>query len=217
MGNLETIGIPLAFLATVSLMAWYIIGGSGKWWIKAPVTIVSIYLSLGIWYSMNGLLGWPTEQNVPDKFQAFWIVVETPEDDVPKSGAIYVWAKSLTPEDESNFGDVPKWVDKFLIPFHNKYSKNEPRLYKLSYSEELHQQANEIIEGHLKQGRPYFGTLEGDGDGEGDGEGTGEGGGQQGRGGADGDSLGDGSGSYSRDTRPPPKFYELPPPKFPDK
>lgn len=224
-GNIETIGIPLAFLGIITLILWYIISGSGKWWLKVLVIAATSYVSLGLWYSMNGLLGWPTSATVPDKFQAHWIVVETPGLGDKDSGAIFLWATNLQPDKSSNFDeDVPEWLDGILFPFHSKHAKNEPRLYKLPYSKKLHEQSNKIIENYLKKGRPFMGTMKGKGGkGQGFGEGqngrqgTGQSGSEANRGRRGHIGQGNGSGSYSRDDQDAPMFYELPPPKFPKK
>ena len=216
-GNYETLGIPLAFLCMISIIMWYIIGGRGKWWVKVPIIAVVAYLSLGLWYSMNGLLGWPTNASPPEKFQAHWIVVQPPKSDDPNSGAIFLWATDLQPDKSSAFGsDVPNWVNNVLFPFHSKKKKNDPRLYSLPYSKELHKQANGIIEGYLKKGKPFMGTMkQGEGKGKGKGQGEGQGEGPDGEGRNQG--QGQGYGSFSRDDQPAPMFYQLPPPKFPEK
>lgn len=217
-GNVATLGIPLAFLGMITLIIWYIIGGQGKWWAKVLIIALTGYLSLGLWYSMDGLLGWPTSATPPNKFQAHWIVAQPPKNSDPDSGKIFLWATDLQPEKSSKFGnDVPPWVEHTLFPFHTKKQENEPRLYSIPYSKDLHQQANKIIENYLKKGKPFMGTMKGPesqdkGNGKGKGKGKGKGGGPKGNG-----ENGRGQGSFSRDNAPPPMFYELPPPKFPEK
>lgn len=223
-GNIETLGIPLAFLGMITLIMWYIIGGRGKWWLKVPIIAVTGYLSLGLWYSMNGLLGWPTNTSPPEKFQAHWIVVQPPKHDDPDSGEIFLWATDLQPDKSSKFdSNVPSWLEEVLVPFHSKHKENEPRLYSVPYNKELHKQSNQIIEEYLKKGRPFMGTMKepaegGKGQGEkGEGESRGQGNGRPGPQGEQSQGEGRGQGSFSRDDAPPPMFYKLPPPKFPDK
>lgn len=214
-GNIATLGIPLAFLVGLTVLLWYIIGGRGKWWAKVPVIALVAYLSMGLWLSMTGLLGWPTEEVMPNKFRIHWIVVQPPSGEKTGDGAVYVWAEDIQPQIEKD----GNWYDQIMFPFHSKYEENDPRLYKLEYTKPLHKQSNQIVNNFLKKGKPYFGSMkkgkgkgEGEGNGKGKGEGEGNGKGRNGISGQKGNSadmFGRGGGEH--------QFYQLPPPKFPKK
>ena len=61
-GNPETIGISIAFIILIVVMLWFVIGGKGKWWMKVPVIGFGLYISITMWFAMNGLLGWANTQ-----------------------------------------------------------------------------------------------------------------------------------------------------------
>jgi len=193
----ETLGISLAFIVMVTTMLWFIILGKGHWLVKLPLILGSIYISVSIWYSMNGLLGWPTPETLPETFQVYWVEINEPE-------AIYVWVKDTTKDEDD---------EVVLIPLHSYENSNAPRAYKLPYTKQGHEQA-QGMKAQLMAGKPVFGTTKkpgGEGkEGEGEGEGEGKGQGREGEGGE-----GEGDGSLSQDQEP--MFYELPPAKFLDK
>ena len=111
----------------------------------------------------------------------------------------------------------PTWVDQYVkpyvLPLHGYSDDNGPRVYKLPYSRELHEQSMGI-RGFLMEGGVYRGSMRGDGlPGEG-GQGNGQGNGQ-GRDGRGEGRPGGRGGSLSQEQVP--HFYQLPPPKFPPK
>lgn len=201
----ETFGIPLAFIIFITLILWFIIGTKGQWWLKIFAITISLYASLGIWQSTVTILGWPTVEEMPEKFQIHWLVVKEPSQhtclgtncEVCKAkGAIYAFAEDLCPKEEKSLTDLV--MLKFSPPH------DSPRLYKLPYSKSLHQKADQINK-FIRKGGKYFGSL-GKGEGK-DGKGVGgKKGGKNGKGGA-----------FSFSMEQEPMFYDLPPPKFPEK
>ena len=214
-GNAETIGISIAFIILIVVMLWFVIGGKGKWWMKVPVIGFGLYISITMWFAMIGLLGWPTPSELPEKFRLHWVVIEEPDKNDPNSGGIYVWAEDITGKGSQKKED-PTWVDQYVkpyvLPLHGYSDDNGPRVYKLPYSRELHEQSMGI-RGFLMKGGVYRGSMRGDGlPGEGNGNGEGNGQGRDGQG--EGRPGGRG-GSLSQEQVP--HFYQLPPPKFPPK
>ena len=211
--NLEAIGIPLAFAILVAVILWFIIAGKGHWLLKMLFVSVALYFSIAMWHSLGDLVGWPSNNPLPDKFLVHWLVVKEGIPGGKDPGAIFLWATELDKNDR------PK-VDKqnpYLISFIAKKTAVEPRSYRMPYTREMHQQANGVLK-LLKAGKQVVG--EGEGEGSGMGEGDGKGG--KGKGGKSGKGKGkkgmfDGlfGGSFSHS--PFPIFHELPPPKLPAK
>ena len=94
-GNAETIGISIAFIILIVVMLWFVIGGKGKWWMKVPVIGFGLYISITMWFAMNGLLGWPTPSELPDKFRLHWVVIEEPDKMILIQGAFTFGLKTL--------------------------------------------------------------------------------------------------------------------------
>jgi|GEM_PF-1178190 hypothetical protein len=216
-GNENTIGISIAFIIMIVIMLWFIIGGKGQWWMKVPLIGFGVYISVVIWFAMNGLLGWATPSQLPDKFRVHWIVVEEPDDE-ENNGGIYVWADDISKKKEEEIKEL-SWADKYMkpyvLPLHNM-TDNGPRVYKIPYNRELHKQSRDIQK-FLMEGGVYRGTMKGEGlPGKGGQKGQGQGQGEGGEG-RDGKGKGKGKGPGDMSQEQVPHFYQLPPPKFPPK
>jgi hypothetical protein len=194
---IDTIGVPIAFVIFSAMALWIIIGCRGYWWLKALFIVASLYFSACLWTSLETLQGWPTEQSPPEEFEIKWILAEEPNKQTGAKGAIYLWAVNLHPEKSEN--------DDYIVVLHNKTMINEPRLYKLPYSRNLHKQAMEfqkqIAKGERVMVRMGKEGMQGEGNGKGGKDGKGDGKG-------DGRSL-----SQEQEII----FHRLPPPIFPEK
>jgi hypothetical protein len=117
--SLTTLFIPLAFIVLVSVILWMIIGGRGHWAAKAAVIVVALHVSIGLWWALGDVEGWPVVGTPPEKFALHAMLVKEPAGDNGAGGAIYLW---LTETNEK---------------------AKEPRCYKLPYSKELHKELAE--------------------------------------------------------------------------
>ena len=205
---IDTFGIPLAFIIITTLILWMIIGSKGWWWLKAIVVTGAVLFSISLWHSLAALQGWPTQEELPPKFEIKWVVVEEPNKKTGFKGAIYVWVRDIAPKDSRSEG---------LPLLHTKKQSDEPRLHTVPYSREMHEQA-EGIKKQIASGKPYYGEMkkgEGEGKGKGDGKGKGKGKGGKGpKGEGEGKGQG-GDGDLSNEQDP--IFHELPPAVLPEK
>ena len=183
--------IPIVVLYCVltSLCLWFIIGGKGHWLIKTLTVPMFIGFSICVGITMNTMLGWPTEEELPQEYEVFWIKVDTPNIKTGYKGLITIWCKDLEGNSRKSYSVyTPK--------------DDDTRIHKLPYSKQLHKRANEAIK-MLKKGIRVKGSG-GGGKGKGA-KGKGKGKGKSGKGGDDNDdSVG-------------PKFYVLPPRGLPNK
>ena len=190
--------ISVAFFIVILLILWFVIGSKGPWVVKAVVILFSLHLCLSIQYSLSGIAGWPSSDPLPQKFIAHWIIIHEPPKKTPEKGAIYVWATTLSEEQET---DSSRWWVTFLLPFESP-DLTEPRSYRLPYSKELHESANGAL-GRIMNGERVGGTNNGPmGDGKGNGGKEGE-----------GEGKGGGTFSHSDDI----SYHDLPAPHLPDK
>jgi len=202
---IDTFGIPLAFVIIATLTLWIVIGSKGWWWLKFGVVGAVVLFSVTLWHSLAALQGWPTSEEVPQKFEIKWIVVEEPNKKIGFEGSIYVWIKDLAPKDARNEKGIPI--------LHSKKKSDEPRLHIMPYSRGMHEQA-EAIKKQIASGKPFYGEMKkgkmkGEGEGEGEGKGKGKGKGK-------GDGKGKGTtGDLSN--KQDPIFHELPPAVLPEK
>lgn len=88
-----------------------------------------------VFFSMQGLLGWPAPVRVPDRFQLLWSRVVEPNPALSEPGAVYLWLEAI---DEANIPD------------------GHPRAYALPYSRAL---ADKLAaaQTEIRQGRPQGG------------------------------------------------------------
>tara|TARA_Y100001951_G_C11283093_1_gene266726 strand:+ start:676 stop:1281 length:606 start_codon:yes stop_codon:yes gene_type:complete len=194
-----SIGIELGFVLIATLILWFIIGSKGHWLSKAVVIFSSLYFCLSVGFSIKDYMGWPTEEDLPDKFVVYWLVIEEPDKQTGNKGSVYIWVQPLSKAKNTS----ETWED-YLLSFYNGQSK--PRAHQMSYSKDLHERAQEAIE-MIRRGQ-RVGGLSGNGKkGEGKkGEGKGQGNNQDG---------GSGGGSLTRNGGI--IFHQLPPTRLPDK
>jgi hypothetical protein len=199
-------GIALGFVLIAALLLWFIIGSKGHWGSKAAMILLSLYFCLSVGFSVSEFMGWPTRNNLPEKFFVHWLVVDEPDSKTGDEGNIYIWLKKNPDVDNEH----DSWED-YLLSFYD--GDSQPRAYRMPYTRDLHEQAQEAI-GMIRQGKGVGGTREGlEGEGEGEGEGTAK---SKGAGGSNtGNQNGTDGGSLTRNGGV--MFHELPPTKLPDK
>ena len=202
--------ITLAFILLTSLILWFVIGSKGLWGLKAATILLTLYLCLSVNFSLENLVGWPSNQQPPKEFRVHWIVINEPDKRTGDKGDVYVWVTDMNPKEKED--------DSFFISFANE-KMYKPRAYRLEYSKELHKDGQEALE-MIMGGQAVMGTNEGlqgkgeAGEGQGDGQGDGQGEGEGGEGGGE-DGGGEGGGSLSRNGGI--SFQRLPPSKLPSK
>ena len=192
------------FCILMCILLWSIIAGRGYWWIKAIMVPACIWFSIAINVSLPSMLGWPSEAELPYKYELFSAKVVNPSLTNASDGCIFLWVADVDP------------LDGYGVFELYRYDKSEPRCYKIPYSKEMHkkiQQAQKL----LRQGRRVMGENpngEGKskgkkGKGKSKGKGEGEGDGQQGQ--------GEGGLGEEGDKNAGPKYYVMPPVDAPEK
>ncbi len=118
-----------------------------RWWIKAAVTVVVTAFFFVTFVSVETLLGWPTDQKLPDRFELVYAKIVEPDPGSRNPGAIYVWAMALPgagPVDEDDIY-TPGVIDTRAV------SGRMPRAYRLPYSRAMHKKVFDarmkVIEG----------------------------------------------------------------------
>jgi hypothetical protein len=211
----DAVGLTMMFVIFSTLLLWIVIGAKGWWLLKLPVIAATLYFGIAVWYSVDSYLGWPSTQYPPRQFQLHWALVNEPAKGGNDPGGIYLWLSKMKHEDDKK---IEKTWEKWFTWLGYEQDTQSPRVYIVPYSRPLHEQMQKAQE-MLKKGRKIIGEFvpgepgqvgeEGDGKGKGKGgKGKGNGKGKEGQGtGYNGDNKGLGDWN----------FYELPPPKFPEK
>jgi len=110
-------GLVFCFLILAVLLLSLNLYTSFHWSVKAAaVVVVSAFYVLG-YQSLMALLGWPTNQSLPEEFRLVGVQVYEPDKITLSEGAIYLWVSSMS----DNAG------------------QSTPRAYRIDYEENLHQ------------------------------------------------------------------------------
>jgi hypothetical protein len=106
------------------------------------ILVVTVFYYL-TWQGYIELLGWPSEQGLPDNFRISWVVIEEPNKLTKEQGAVYLWIRSL---------------DKIGM------AKGRPRSFKMIWNEENHRNAqlalSKLREGEQLNGKKTYGVIE---------------------------------------------------------
>lgn len=216
--NIETVAIPIAFIAASALLLWFIIGSRGQWTLKAICIACTMYFGLAVWHSVSSYLGWPTSQQPPSKFQLHWAIVKEPDKKTDDPGAVYLWLRRIESPDDVHGKPKPLQEKSWLSLLGYRGNTEQPRCYRLPYTRPLHEQLKQAKR-QLAQGKPVIGQFSGKGFGvQRPGQAKAQGQRQGSRQGNPAGSAGGGS-SYGSGHRNSGEFifYNLPPPKYPDK
>jgi hypothetical protein len=134
-------GIVAAYAVLALLLLSLNLPSLWRWWIKAAAIVVTIGF-FGITYqSVNGVMGWPTTDKPPPRFNLVSSRIVEPDRKSNTLGGIYIWAEAL---DQNN---VPA---------------RTPRSYHLPYSDAL---ARKVAGAQEKRDRgiDVMGTFDDDG------------------------------------------------------
>lgn len=133
-------GLVLSYVALAILLLSLNLASLWRWGIKATAIIV-VTIFFGVSYrTIDGLLGWPTTNHLPIRFNLLSTHVAEPNQRTADPGHIYLWVADI---DENN---VPSSL---------------PRSYQLSYSKALAEKIRKAQE-KLDHGGEVMGVLSAD-------------------------------------------------------
>jgi hypothetical protein len=135
--NWSIAGLILSYIALAILLLSLNLASLWRWWVKAAAIII-VTVFFGVSYAtIQGLLGWPTTNHLPTRFNLLSTRVAEPDQRTADPGHIYLWASGI---DENN---VPSSL---------------PRSYQLSYSKALAEKIRKAQE-KLDHGGEVMGVL----------------------------------------------------------
>ena len=83
-------GIISAYILLALLLLSINLYSKWSWQIKAATIVLTSVFYVVTYYSLPGLLGWPTSQNPPAQFRLLAAHVEQPDKEKNTTGAIYL-------------------------------------------------------------------------------------------------------------------------------
>lgn len=126
--NETILGLAAAYVAIAALLIGLLIHGRWPVWVKLGCVLLVTSLYFVNYESLRGLMGWPTQTQMPARFLLLASSVTEPDKTTGEKGVIYVWATSL--EDD--------------------YPADEPRAYELPYEQTLHSQLEDALKNMRK-------------------------------------------------------------------
>jgi hypothetical protein len=129
------VGLVASYVVLATLLLSLNLRSAWRWPIKAAAIGVTAGFFLVVFAALQALLGWPTEDQPPARFQLHAALIQEPDRKGPGPGAIYLW---LSPRDPDGGIAGP------------------PRAYALPYSRALHE-ATVRAQAGLSAGRPIDG------------------------------------------------------------
>ena len=110
--TLPFIGVGLSYVVVAVLLLSLNLTSRWHWGVKAAaIAVTSVFFGVS-YASIAGLIGWPSEARVPERFQLDWATVVEPDKLNGSRGSIYLWVEAL---DENN---APAGTPRaFRVPF----------------------------------------------------------------------------------------------------
>lgn len=91
----NTLGLFITVVFITFLLVAIGLSAAWRWELKAAVIVFSTGVMISCYFSLVGLLGWPTPFNAGDPEQVLiHAFVEEPEKTVSAGGSIYLWVRS---------------------------------------------------------------------------------------------------------------------------
>ena len=127
--TLDTTGLIVAYVIIAALLLGLNLHSNWNWLIKSTVNIIVVVFLWVTYQSWPGILGWPTERDLPEKFYLHAINIDEPD-------RIYLWG-----------ADIDSGLNRTV-----------PRSYSLPYTKQLHDRVDKAGR-KLRKGLPVIGQV----------------------------------------------------------
>lgn len=193
--------IYFSLLFIGGIILWLLVESRVSAIFKIIMTTLFCFFTVGVFSGLGSFLGWAAaDTQMPETVTIIAAEIKEPNINLNNKGAIYLTLDSVK----------SKYDDKFFKMLKYESDKNEPRIFRIPYSRNLHEQLNKIVIPKLRQGQKVTGKLK---------KGQDKSGGQGKQGNSGGTKNQNGGGSESLEQEY--KFYNLQPseiqPKNPPK
>jgi len=133
---LGTSGLVAAYVVVALLLLVLNLNARWSWTVKALAIAMVSALYLVTYYSIPPLLGWPTDQSLPKRFNLIAVYVQEPDKASGRAGEILLWA--------SDMAEGPRGA--------------EPRAYRVAFTKSLHEKVQEAGN-KIRKGLPQLGEV----------------------------------------------------------
>lgn len=121
--NEELFFLVLAYVFLSALLLLALIYSQINWLMKTGLIVIVVIFWVGSYQGWKQNQGWPTGEELPEKFLLHFAVVEEPDDELDHEGAIYIW---LTAIEQAELKEIP-------------------RAYQIEYDPATHQKVQEAL------------------------------------------------------------------------
>lgn len=127
--TLDTTGLIVAYFIIAALLLGMNLYSSWHWIVKSFANVIVVIFLWVTYQSWPGILGWPTERDLPRQFYLYALNIDEPN-------RIYLWGSDI----DSGLG------------------RSVPRSYSLPYSKKLHDSVDKAGR-KLRKGLPVIGQV----------------------------------------------------------
>lgn len=138
-------GLTTAYILLAAMLLWLFINSRTYLFLKILIVPLVLWYGIVLYYTPTNLMGWPTAiksvEELPGDAFVSGIQIKEPNKKTLEPGAIFITVIKFSDKSEMKFSLNPKEAFTYL-------GKEEPRIYKIPYSKELHKK---ILEAQKKQ------------------------------------------------------------------
>jgi len=136
------------------IIFWLLVESKVPTFFKISMTTLFCVFTIGVFSGLESFLGWAAkDKGMPEVVTIIFAEVKEPNKALGNKGAIYLTLDSVK----------SKYDNKFFQMFGYESNKNEPRMFRLPYSRNLHEQLAKNVIPKLQKGQKVQGKLSKDG------------------------------------------------------
>jgi hypothetical protein len=88
-----SLALAICYAAIAALLLNLNVASSWSFKVKAAAILLVTAFYGVTWYGIIGLEGWPTREQMPERFQLQWVAIDEPDASHDSDGAIYFWVR----------------------------------------------------------------------------------------------------------------------------
>ncbi|MSO70732.1 MAG: hypothetical protein EXQ88_01750 [Alphaproteobacteria bacterium] len=98
--TLGLLGVVTAYILLAVLLLSVNVASRWLWWIKGVAIVATTLFFVQSYASVTGLIGWPTKDQLPGRFEFLWASVAEPNKFYNIDGSVFMWIVALGAGDE---------------------------------------------------------------------------------------------------------------------
>lgn len=142
--------IYFSLLFVGGIIFWLLVDSKVSVLFKILMTTLFCVFTVGVFSGLGSFLGWAAaDSNLPEKVTIVAVNIKEPNVNLANKGAIYLTLDSIRSNYDNQFFRMLKYES----------DKNEPRMFRLPYSRQLHEQLAKNVIPKLQKGQSVTGKL----------------------------------------------------------